>query len=309
MSNMKEYFNLDIESNLELKKPKELREGSLFMAGKYLNDDNDRLETLTVMTPPLRCSNVRVWEGERYNYSKCELELNMTENEWRFGQFLSDIGSRSKRIIMKNSKKWFGYTFSPKNLRSSYSNLFVERHNNEPDRIKIQLSKKLLKTLDRKKAKSYKNQFLVLRLIFKGILISNGVFTEVWRGEQVFKAAANFGSDEDDEEYDDIGELNLDENTFNIKKNNNDEEVQEEVVKEIQEEEIQEVEEEAEEEVQEEEVQEVEEEAEEEVQEEEVQEVKEEVVQEEIKKVEIKKKKPKRRKKKIILSNNRKRKL
>ena len=98
-------------------------------------------------------------------------------------------------------------------MRDSYANLFVQKKykHNEEERIEIQLGKLLLNDLDKQLAKSYRNQYLVLRLVFKGILICKGVFSEIWRADQIFKAKPNINesdeSDYDDDYYEDIGEM------------------------------------------------------------------------------------------------------
>lgn len=214
---MQEYFNLDIQDNFSLNAPQEInnknkqdRSGAL-LSSKYI-ENNKNIGQITVMTPPLRCSRVRVWPGKNNKYSKCVIELETTDNEWRFKQFLTDLGDKCRYLLTENSKKWFTYTFSASAMRDTYVNMFVNKNykHNEPEKIQIQLGKLLLNDLDKQTAKSYRNQYLVLRIVFKGVLVSDGVFSEVWRADQIFKARANLNdSDEseyDDDQYEDIGE-------------------------------------------------------------------------------------------------------
>jgi hypothetical protein len=211
---MQEYFNLDIENNFNLISPKEIQSkncDSAILSASY-NDNGYGDGPITIMTPPLRCSKVRVWPGNNDKFSKCVIDLETTENEWRFTQFLTDLGDKCRFLITENAKKWFKYTFSAPSMRETYSNLFVQKNNkhNEPENIQIQLGKNLLNDLDKQIAKSYRNQYLVLRIVFKGVLISNGEFSEVWRADQIYKAKpVLYDSDEseyNDSEYEDIGE-------------------------------------------------------------------------------------------------------
>ena len=216
---MQEYFNIDVESNLNLGEPQEIHNkkgeaailSPIYNVGNEIGDNG--FSPITIMTPPLRCSRVRVWPGKNNKYSKCVIELETTENEWRFTQFLTDLSGRCRYIITENAKDWFKYAFSASSMRDSYANLFVQKKykHNEEERIEIQLGKLLLNDLDKQLAKSYRNQYLVLRLVFKGILICKGVFSEIWRADQIFKAKPNINesdeSDYDDDYYEDIGEM------------------------------------------------------------------------------------------------------
>ena len=218
---MQEYFNLDIENNFILKAPQEInnKKGESALLPATYVDTNDHIDInktsgpITIMTPPLRCSKVRVWPGKNDKYSKCTIELETTENEWRFTQFLMDIGDKCRYVITENAKKWFKYTFSASSMRDSYVNLSVQKNykRNEEEKIKVQLGKLLLNDIDKQTAKSYRNQYLVLRLVFKGILVSNGTFSEVWRADQIFKARpltneSDESDDYEDDYYEDIGE-------------------------------------------------------------------------------------------------------
>jgi hypothetical protein len=214
---MQEYFNLDIQDNFSLNAPQEIKnknkqdKSGALLSSKYI-ENNKNIGQITVMTPPLRCSRVRVWPGKNNKYSKCVIELETTDNEWRFKQFLTDLSDKCRYLLTENSKKWFSYTFSASAMRDTYVNMFVNKNykHNEPEKIQIQLGKLLLNNLDKQTAKSYRNQYLVLRIVFKGVLVSDGVFSEVWRADQIFKARANLNdSDEseyDDDQYEDIGE-------------------------------------------------------------------------------------------------------
>jgi methyl-accepting chemotaxis protein len=207
-SRMQEYFNLDID-NFNLSSPKEIiikNRESAILESSYKN--NNKYEPIVIMTPPLRCSKVKVWPGKNEKYSKCTIDLETTENEWRFTQFLTEIGDRCKYLITENANKWFKYTFSSSSMQNSYSNLFVQQNKYNEEIIQIQLGKKLLDDLDKQTAKSYRNQYIVLRLIFKGILVSNGVFSEIWRADQIYKARQNINSSDSDinDYYEDIGE-------------------------------------------------------------------------------------------------------
>ena len=227
---MQEYFNLDIENNFSLKSPQEIKnnEDSAILSSCYQNNKGCGDDQITIITPPLRCSKVRVWPGKNDKFSKCFIQLETTDNEWRFTQFLLDLSDKCRYLITENAKKCFKYTFSATSMHDSYSNLFLQKNykHNEPENIQIQLGKNLLNDLNKQVAKSYKNQYLVLRLVFKGVLISNGVFSEVWRADQIYKAKPiPYDSDEseiNDEEYEDIGE------TISIKPNtsiNNEKEI------------------------------------------------------------------------------------
>lgn len=215
---MQEYFNIDIEGNLNLGEPQEInnKKGEAAILPPIYNigntHENNNFCPITIMTPPLRCSKVRVWPGKNNKYSKCVIELETTENEWRFTQFLTDLSGRCRYIITENAKNWFKYAFSASSMRDSYSNIFVKKNynHNEDDKIEIQLGKLLLNDMDKQQAKSYRNQYLVLRLVFKGVLICKGVFSEIWRADQIFKAKPNINESEDseydDDYYEDIGE-------------------------------------------------------------------------------------------------------
>jgi hypothetical protein len=215
---MQEYFNIDVESNFSLGTPQEInnRKGeAAILPSAYREEDNPG-GPITIMTPPLRCSRVRVWPGKNNKYSKCVIELETTENEWRFTQFLSDLSGKCRYIITENAREWFKYAFSASTMRDSYVNPFIQKNYSKPcfkgeeEKIQIQLGKLLLNDLDKQTAKSYKNQYLVLRLVFKGVLVSAGIFSEVWRADQIFKARPNMNdtdeSEYDDDYYEDIGE-------------------------------------------------------------------------------------------------------
>ena len=213
---MQEYFNIDIESNFSLGDPQEInRKGSkssaAILPSRYQDGESSN-GPITIMTPPLRCTRVRVWPGKNNKYSKCVIELETTENEWRFTQFLTDLGNKCRYVITEHARDWFRYAFSASAMRDTYNNLFVQKNykRDEEEKIEIQLGKLLLNDLDKQTAKSYRNQYLVLRLVFKGVLVSNGVFSEVWRADQIFKARPSMNdsdeSDYDDDYYEDIGE-------------------------------------------------------------------------------------------------------
>ena len=212
---MQEYFNLDIENNFDLNSPKEIKNkngGSALLSSSYKDYNDDSDGPITIMTPPLRCSNVRIWPGKNDKFSKCQIELEITENEYRFTKFLKNVSDRCRYLITESANDWFKYTFSASLMRESYINLFIKKiyKGREPQNIQIQFGKNLLNDLDKQVAKSYRNQYLVLRLIFKGILISNGTFSEVWRADQIYKTKPiSYYSDEsdyNDSEYEDIGE-------------------------------------------------------------------------------------------------------
>jgi hypothetical protein len=246
---MQEYFNLDIENNFNLISPKEIQSkncDSAILSASY-NDNGYGDGPITIMTPPLRCSKVRVWPGKNDKFSKCLLDLETTENEWRFKNFLTELSDRCRYLITESAKKWFKYTFSAPAMNESYSNLFTKKNyrHNEPENIQIQLGKHLLNDLDKHIAKSYRNQYLVLRIVFKGIIISNGIFSELWRADQIYKAKpVLYDSDESEynnSDYEDIGEtipikppdtiksevpLNTSANNLEVKDNKNEKEIQ-----------------------------------------------------------------------------------
>jgi hypothetical protein len=212
---MQEYFNLDIENYFNLKSPQDIKSKngeSAILSASYNDDSGYSDGLITIMTPPLRCSNVRVWPGKNDKYSKCFIELEITENEYRFTKFLKNLSNRCRYLITENANNWFKYTYSASAMRESYFNLLVKKiyKNNEPRNIQLQLGKNLLNDLDKHVAKSYRNQYLVLRIVFKGIVISNGSYKEVWRADQIYKAKPiSYYSDEtdcNDSEYEDIGE-------------------------------------------------------------------------------------------------------
>ena len=69
-SRMQEYFNLDID-NFNLSSPKEIiikNRESAILESSYKN--NNKYGPIVIMTPPLRCSKVRVWPGKNEKYSK-----------------------------------------------------------------------------------------------------------------------------------------------------------------------------------------------------------------------------------------------
>ena len=224
---MQEYFNLDIQDNFTLNSPQEINNNNkqaALLSSQYI-ENNKNIGQIMVMTPPLRCSRVRVWPGKNDKYSKCVIELETTDNEWRFKQFLTDLGDKCRYLLTENSKKWFKYTFSASAMRDTYVNMFLDKNykHNEPEKIQIQLSKLLLTDLNKKTANSYRNQYLVLRIVFKGVLVSDGVFSEVWRADQIFKARPNIDdsseSEYDDQKYEDIGESLSFQNKENVDNN------------------------------------------------------------------------------------------
>ena len=224
---MQEYFNLDIQDNFTLNSPQEINNNNkqaALLSSQYI-ENNKNIGQIMVMTPPLRCSRVRVWPGKNDKYSKCVIELETTDNEWRFKQFLTDLSDKCRYLLTENSKKWFKYTFSASAMRDTYVNMFLDKNykHNEPEKIQIQLSKLLLTELNKKTANSYRNQYLVLRIVFKGVLVSDGVFSEVWRADQIFKARPNIDdsseSEYDDQKYEDIGESLSFQNKENVDNN------------------------------------------------------------------------------------------
>ena len=232
---MQEYFNIDVESNFSLGEPQEInrkgnKSSAAILPSKY-QDGESSIGPITIMTPPLRCTKVRVWPGKNNKYSKCAIELETTENEWRFTQFLTDLGNKCRYVITEHARDWFRYAFSASAMRDTYSNLFVQKNykRDEEEKIQIQLGKLLLNDLDKQTAKSYRNQYLVLRLVFKGVLVSNGVFSEVWRADQIFKARPTMNdSDEseyDDDYYEDIGETVSVKTNVSSKQNTDEKEI------------------------------------------------------------------------------------
>ena len=83
---MQEYFNIDVESNLNLGEPQEIHNkkgeaailSPIYNVGNEIGDNG--FSPITIMTLPLRCSRVRVWPGKNNKYSKCVIELETTEN-------------------------------------------------------------------------------------------------------------------------------------------------------------------------------------------------------------------------------------
>ena len=127
---MQEYFNLDIQDNFSLNAPQEINnknKQAALLSSKYI-ENNKNIGQITVMTPPLRCSRVRVWPGKNNKYSKCVIEFETTDNEWRFKQFLTDLGDKCRYLLTENSKKWFTYTFSASAMRDTYVNMFVNKN-------------------------------------------------------------------------------------------------------------------------------------------------------------------------------------
>ena len=294
---MQEYFNLDIENNFNLKSPKEIKDSAL-LESSYSHNNIDG--PITIMTPPLRCSKVKVWPSKNDMFSKCIIELETTESEWRFTQFLTEIGDKCRFLITENAKKWFKYTFSASSMNDSYSNLFINKYNdNQVENIQIQLGKNLLNNLDKQTAKSYRNQYVVLRLVFKGILVSNGKFSEIWRADQIYKSKQSYDSDDfdiDDNDDEEISEKPLEKEEVKP--------LEKEEVKALEKEEVKPLEEKEVKPLEEKEVEPLEEKEVEPLVEKEV----EPLVEKEVEKpLEEKKEKPKS--KRIIISNNRRRKL
>jgi len=236
---MQEYFNIDVDSNLKLGEPHEIqsKKGEAALLPSNYEIEENEVGLITIMTPPLRCSKVRVWPGKNNKYSKCIIDLEITENEWRFTQFLTDLSDKCRFLITENAKDWFKYTFSASSMRKSYNNIFKQKNkHNDEDKIQVQLGKLLLDDLDTQIAKSYRNHYLVLRLVFKGVLVCNGVFSEVWRADQIFKAKPSVNeSDEseyDDSNYEDIGEtIQIITSNTNNSDNNTSNNTQEKAIK------------------------------------------------------------------------------
>jgi hypothetical protein len=142
-------------------------------------------------------------------FSKCILELEVTSNEWRFTQFLTDLRDRNKRVITDNGKRWFGFAFSSSTMNDSYINLFLPNtkyKRDESDKIRVRLGKDVVEHLTKQQAKEYRNQYLVLQLVFRGILVEKGIFTELWHADQVLKAEPRSNGAEDSED-DEINEF------------------------------------------------------------------------------------------------------
>ena len=194
---MQEYFNLDIENNLVINKPTLLQKNSAILFSKYDNSN------VTIVTPPLKCKHIKVWPGKdkKQIYSKCILQLEITENEWRFADFLTSISNKTKYEIIKHSKEWFGFLFSSSSMNNDYNNCYIENiENNNNEYINIQLNKKFIKTLTKKKLKSYRNKYIILELTYRGLLITNGLYTEIWRANHVFKTSPTYKVNSDEDE-------------------------------------------------------------------------------------------------------------
>jgi hypothetical protein len=210
---MQEYFNLDLESCFQLDAPRPIKhknsEAGLLQAS-YTS--GKRKDPLVIMTPPLRCVKVRVWPPQAQDhYDKCELDLEVTENEWRFSHCLGDIGEACRNTIAQNGRDWFGYAFSTSALLNAYTNLDVPTKNTymrkDSDQIRIRLGKAILSTLDRTQAKSWRNQFLVLRMVFRGVLVKEGKFSEIWRSDQVLKATPTVLEEDTESEGEDLQDV------------------------------------------------------------------------------------------------------
>lgn len=199
---IKDYKEIDTDREIQFKEIKELEDGIAILK----LDKN-----ITTLTPPLKCENIKIWKSQKKNQSensksdikikKFELNLILTQNEWRFMNFLSEVSDKSKKSMIERTQS---YLFSEKNLNENYKNLFKESDlKNETEIISLPVREKC----DLDIIKSYKNNYLSFIITFKGIIIKKGIFRELWIVEKIYK------NDDNDSEYeydfDDIQEQNL----------------------------------------------------------------------------------------------------
>lgn len=235
-----EYFNIDLDNDINLAEPvtKKHNRGEAGLLSCCYKSSSPN--PLTIISPPLRCDRVQVVPRSD-PFSKCVIEADVTSNEWRFTQFLADLRDRTKQIITKNGKSWFGPAFSPAMMNDSYISLFLPntriydsytaegrtkysrdtlretenlRHptwrRDDSERIRIRLGKEIVKTLKKQQAREFRNQYLVFQLVFRGVLVENGIFTELWHANQVLKAkpiSNEDGSSDEDDEFEDIDKV------------------------------------------------------------------------------------------------------
>ena len=182
---IKEYINFDIDEEVNFENIKKLKKGtSVFKLKK----------NITTLTPPLLCKDIVIWKDKKTStIKKYKLDLLLTQNEWRFTDFLSRVSSRSKYCI--NEYLLDNPLFSTRTLQNNYKNLFVEDIVDSNDYI-ISFQSNQRKNLET--LKSYKNQYINLIITFKGVLINNGVYQELWYIDKIEKKS----DDDSDYEYD-----------------------------------------------------------------------------------------------------------
>ena len=136
---MQEYFSFK-SPKINLKFPLQINEDLALLKANYNN------ENINFMTPPLYCKNVKLWKKNN-TLSRCLLELEISNNYWRFKKCLEEITEECKKKTVVNSKKWFKYMFSPSFMENNYEKIL---NNNT---IEITIDKKKIKKNDRKKIK------------------------------------------------------------------------------------------------------------------------------------------------------------
>jgi len=207
---MQEYFNIDLENEFKLGDPQTVRHrrGEAGLLECYYQSSSPH--PITIMSPPLLCSRVQVSQGKDGRFTKCILECEVTSNEWRFTQFLTDLKDSCQRQIVENGRKWFGWAFSPSIMSDSYISMFISSNkykNDGCDRIRIRLGKELVERLNRQDAKEFRNQYLVFQLVYRGDLVEKGVFSQLWHADQVLKAKPMSGGTQEDESDEDMYDI------------------------------------------------------------------------------------------------------
>ena len=205
-----EYYNLDIKNNYKLKSPELIKHKDGDVNYLECNYNNDNI--IEILSPPLKCTKIIGKKDYTTNrYVKYIVECEISDNDWRFVQFFKDLKQKSQQILKSNGKKWFGCVFSDSIVKESYKNILTRNSKkilNENHKIlKTRLSKEFTNSINKSTLKKFKDHYIILQLSYSGILLNNGIFSEIWKIVNIIKSEPVI-YDRDSDSY-------IDNNTYN----------------------------------------------------------------------------------------------
>ena len=183
---MEEYRNIDFSKIKCIRK-----ENTIYC--KYNNKSY-----ISFNTPPLFCKSIKISKDEKNAY----LYLENTDNNFLFESTLERITKKCKKIIKEKSKRWFSVTMDAP-IEDGYYSLFEysKTRTHYDNIILVPIHKKYLQRLSKNDLRRFKNNTLIIQLVFSKIQIQEDDEMELierWVATNIQLSNPDYDSDTDD---------------------------------------------------------------------------------------------------------------
>ena len=165
-----DYRKFDFDG-LIYNKPRKER-GKYIGKVKYKIPGRKSHDKIIIKTPRLKCL-----DDLRISDDRCILELELSNNNIDFYQFLINMDDKNITAAYINSKHWFGQQF-PMDIIDEFYKPFIKMNRNKNPSIKVRIIYEELKNFDLEELK--KDQELFLWIECTGLRFLNQQFTMFW---------------------------------------------------------------------------------------------------------------------------------